>query len=235
VLLSKANLAPIKVAGADKRDQVLHQLRVEADGTTVASDGSAILAVEPIDDRPAAMPDFKTETDVGEDGAGIPPEIVTEALRNIPKGNLGLELGFVAVTGYNEEDGTIELTATDLNKNLKVEGQLSRRRFSEWRPVLQRARKACKHRVCVDRKALIKLLQAMESACPNPDNSAFIEFGESETDGFLVRSVGVETGQRAIGYMLPLDTGDEWLKMNSWERKVMRRSVKRRRRDADEA
>ncbi|MBW1779369.1 MAG: hypothetical protein JRL30_01395, partial [Deltaproteobacteria bacterium] len=104
MLLSKANLAPIKVAGADKRDQVLHQLRVEADGTTVASDGSAILAVEPIDDRPAAMPDFKTETDVGEDGAGIPPEIVTEALRNIPKGNLGLELGFVAVTGYNEED-----------------------------------------------------------------------------------------------------------------------------------
>ena len=235
MLLSKANLVTVKVAGTDKRDQVLHQMRVEPDGSTVASDGQAMLVVEPVSERPEAMPDFDDETDVGDGGAGFSPAVVNDALRNIPKGALGLELGFVAVTGLDEEDGKVELTATDLNKNLKVEGPLARRRFPEWEGVLRRAKRACSHKVCVDRRALIRLLQAMESACPNPDHSVFIEFGEEETDGFLLRSVGVETGQHAVGYMVPLDTGGEWLKMNAWERKALGRTIKRRRRGEEEA
>jgi hypothetical protein len=122
----------------------------------------------------------------------------------------------------------VELTTTDLNLHRKVEGHVARRRFPEWKNVLRGARRRTTRRVCVDRRALITLLQAMETACPNPYHTVFIEFGEGENDGFVLRSASVENGQHAIGYMVPLDVEGDWLKMSPWERRTLARSIKRR-------
>jgi len=139
MLLSKANLVVVKVAGTDKKDPVLHQVHIEDDGTTVASDGSVMMAVEPLEaagrGRPAALPEFADEDEIPDGGVGVVPEVIIETIKNLPRGALGLELGFACVTkclsGEGEEDGdsggarSIELTTTDLNKKLKVEGRLS--------------------------------------------------------------------------------------------------------------
>jgi len=230
--LSKANLLARKVAGKDKSDPVLNQLWVEPDGTTVASNGNAMMAVEGVSKVPSTLPDFEDEADVGADGCGLPVRLVDETLRNMPKGSLGLELGYAVVTGYDDGKGSVKLTTTDLNLHRTVEGRLSRKRFPEWRGVLRNARKGEAHKVCVDRKALRGLLDAIDAACPDSENAVFIEYYPGATGGGMVlRAVSAETGQHVVGYMLPLDTEGAWLPLNPWERGVVGRAIKRRRVD----
>ncbi len=227
MILSKANLVAVKVAAADKSDPALHQLHVEADGTTVASNGNAILAVEGLNEKPVSMPRFEVEGEIDDEGIGIQPEVVEEALRNMPKGNLRLELGFAAITIADTEKGVVELTTTDLVLEKKSKGKMAKRRFPMWRRVLRLAGRKERRKICVDRRALIRLLQAMDSACPDPEHSVFIEFGNEPTDGIILRGMSVETGQHAVGYVIPLDTMGKWLPLNQWERRVMARARRR--------
>ena len=227
--LSKANLLARKVAGKDRSDPVLNQLWVESDGTTVASNGNAMMAVEPVGEVPSTLPEFEDEVSIGEKGCGLPVKLVDEALRNMPKGNLGLELGYAVVTGYDEDKNAVKLTTTDLNLNRSVEGRASRKRFPEWRKVLKDAREGEVQKTCVDRKALRGLLDAIDAACPDSENAVFVEFYPGATGGgIILRAVSAETGQHVVGYMLPLDTEGQWLPMNRWERDVVGRKIKRK-------
>ena len=194
---------------------MLHQIRVEPDGTTVASDGKALLAVEPCGEVEGVLPEFEDEVGVGEDGIGLPPKLVEKVLKNIPKGNLGLELGYAVITGCSED--SVELSTTDLQIQSSEEAGIVRKRFPEWLPILRKVRRSAGTRVCVDRSSLIILLQTLESACKDPQHKVFIELGD---EGLLLRAESVNTGQRVMGYMLPYDTDGEWLQLTKWERKV---------------
>ena len=215
------------MAWKDKRDLELHQVRVEPDGSTVASDGNVMLAVSPVKGYPRGLPEMPDEKKV-EDGVGIPIEIVTEALKNIPKGSLGFELGYAVVTKCEGEGaaGTIELTTTDLNKRLKVEGPIARKLFPEWKGVMRKAKDRKARRIAVNRKSLIVLLEAMDVACPDPNGVVFMELSENEEVGILFRAEAADTKQRAVGYIMPLDTQGEWLKMSKWEKRLFGKSAK---------
>lgn len=226
--LSKANLQVVRVIGTDKSDEVLHQVRVDPDGTTVASDGKAIMVVEPVDQERGArsMPEFEDETAPGGDGIGVTPDVIKETLKNLPRGSLALELGYAVLTECSEEKREVQLTTTDMRMNKAVAGRMVKKRFPEWRGVLRLAKRKAAHKVCLPRKALINLLEAMEAACPGGDSVVFVEFGETMQDGVLFRSVAIETDQRVVGYMTPLDTEGEWLPLNEWERKATGRLLK---------
>jgi len=229
---SRANLQVVRVVTRNKADTVLRQVRIDADGTTVASDGNAVMAVEPVSEdtirEESALPAFASETDVPEDGVGLVPEVVTEAIRNLPKGNLALELGFVVLTDCSEKEQQVALTTTDLKMNKTVEGYMARKRFPEWRSILKRIKRRSTRKVCLHRKSLIRLLNAVDAACPAGEPLVFLEFSDTpETDGILLRAVAVETGQRVIGYLMPMDTGEDWLKLSPWEQSVFARAIKR--------
>lgn len=234
--LSRANLLVREVVTKNKKDPALHQVHVDEDGTTVGSDGTIIMAVEPVTEEPQAMPEFEDEQEAPPQGLGIMPGVVDKVLRNIPKGNLGLELGYAVLTHHDVENREVSMATTNLNQTQVTEGKLSPAPFPEWKGVLRAAKKAQVQsgggvRVCIDRRALINLLKAMDKACPDPDNAVFIEFApEAEKQGLMLRAESVQTGQHCIGYLLPLDTQGEWLLMNKWERKVLARSAKRRKR-----
>lgn len=229
-----------KVAGRNKRDPVLHQVHIEGDGTTVASNGHAMMVVQPVEAEPQAMPEMEDECEVPDDGIGVDLEVIDETLSDLPKGNLSLELGFAVLTECEPTTRTVQFTTTDLNRNKTVEGKLARARFPEWKGVLRRAKKAQvmskqkqNLRVCVDRRELIALLQAMHTACPDPDNPIFIEFVPGKEDdigggGIILRARAVHSDQRAIGYIRPVDTAGKWLQMNRWEKQVLARTAKRR-------
>lgn len=227
--LSRANLEVRRVASSDDKDAELSQVHIEQDGSTAASNGKSLLAVQPVSEERvgAALPTMEDECTVPSGGVGVRLGVIDDTIRNLPKGNLGLELGYAVITECDEEKRSIELTTTDLNKRRKVEGQIVRARFPEYRHILRRAKRAATKRVCVDRKELMNLLAAMDKACPHPDNAVFIEFG-GEKDGLVLRSVSVQTGQRAVGYTMPLDTGGDWLVENEWEKKLFAKSAKRK-------
>ena len=74
-------------------------------------------------------------------------------------------------------------------------------------------------RVCVNRKALIRLLLALDKACPDDaeESPVFISFGQ-QSDGLLLRAANHATGQHAVGIVMPLDTAGQWMKSDKWER-----------------
>ena len=230
MILSRANLLAVAMAEVSPHDQSLHQLHIAGDGSTAASNGTSLLAVSPMTEKPPSMPEFPDETSVPQHGVGVLPEVVGEVLKTLPRGNLAIELGYAAITKVKKgEDGTyrsVEITTTDMNQNRRLEGKLARKPFPELQPVLRAAKAKAIHRVCVDRKALLKLLQTFDGACGPGDNSAFIEFGSDPKDGILIRGFCARTGQRVIGYQTPLDTSGQWLPMSQWERSMMARGIR---------
>jgi hypothetical protein len=214
MILSRANLAVREVVGDAEGLNVVH---IDADGSTVASNGRVLLAVGPIDPNRVQMPGIG-QAAPGTFGVNVPPKTVDIAVRNIPKDRNAPQA--VAVTQC--DDDTIELTTQSATETQRVSARPVRVRFSNWRDVLQNVRKALKpdRRICISRKDAIDLLNAMEHAAGVGDEGAvFIEFG-SETDAILIRGYNaVNGGQRIIGVIKPLVAG-EWLALSRWERVV---------------
>lgn len=237
MLLSRANLAVLDVAGRDPKDPVLNQVRIEADGSTVASDGAVLMAVSPVTGVPTAFPEFPgvgvaAGVVAAEGGLGLPPEIAAQCRRDMPRGALGLGLGFAAVTLVGAgPTGGVELTTTDLNRHLKVEGRKGRRAFPEWRATLAGARAPAGAtgvaHVAVDRKALVRLLHALDSAAPDPENVVFIEIPlvSGEAAGLVVRARNAATGQSVVGLAMSMNTSGRWLELSAWEAGVFNGAV----------
>ncbi len=234
MILSRANLQVLDVASRDPKDRELYQVHVGRDGCTVASDGAVLMGVEGMSGRPSALPTFSGEQEAEavvrrEDGVGIPPAVAHQARRDLPKGALALELGFVALTKVEEgRGGGVELTSTDLTRHLKVEGRKARGRFPEWVKVLRQMRPPGEavHRVCVDRRSLVRLLKAFDGAAPDPEGAIFLEVPVGGKGGVVLRARNVQTGQAVIGMCLPLGTRGEWLEMTAWERGVFGEKLK---------
>ena len=72
---------------ADKDDgrYAISAVRLEPDGTTAATEGHVLLAVEPCGLKDEDFPETKTSADVPDTGMVIPCEIVKDVIRNLPK------------------------------------------------------------------------------------------------------------------------------------------------------
>jgi len=246
-VLSRANLVVGKVAHRDAAEGDLHQVWIGPDGETAASDGGVLVVVEPISGRPGVIPEKDGEHGAeamlrarGAAGVGVLPEVIEAALKNVPRGALR-ELGYAVMTKLVVEGGGegIELTSTDLRKDLKVEGGLARRGFPEWRGIFRRFFGwKRRRRICVDWRSLRRLLDVIESACKDPQYALFLEVGvggntqDGCPPGLVVRAVNHETGQRVCAYLTELDVrgGGGWLPLSPWEQKSVKPAKKRRRR-----
>ena len=216
MLLSKVNLAVAGVASTDKTDPVLNRVHLEADGTSVASNGRAIMAVAPVvPERAAQFPRVEdAEAGPGPGGVGLSLSTVADAGRAVPKADKHPSLGYVQMTKLDARE--IELMATDGVRKRKVSGMPMRGGFLPWRQMLRDAREGeAAVRVCVDRLSLMRLLKAMP---PDPGNRNPV-FLEMRGDGraIVARCVSVGTGQRVIGMVSPLDNRGKWLEEDKWE------------------
>lgn len=227
--LGRTNLIAKEIASSDKADPALHGLHVARDGTTVAANGRMLMTVEPV---PELVFPRVEEPKLPDDGITIPLHVVDKALSNLPKDKKP-HFQQAAITRC-DSDG-VQLTTVSKRMEQRVAARPSRVKFPEWEDVLVQSRERSQvTRICVNRKDLIKLLQAMEKACPDPGNknAIFIELG-GENDPMLVRAVDLTTGQHAVGVMNPLDTGEAWLKENGWEKAIFRGLSRMEERDTD--
>ena len=221
-LYSKANLAVRDLASTDRKDPGLRRVQFDPDGTTVASNGRALIAVSPPEPRRAErFP--RVEEDHAEppaEGVGITPESVGKIAQLIPRGSQE-SLHYAQMTRCDERE--VELMGTDGYRKEKIACVPCRGQFPEWRKPLREAMHAANTgRVCVDRLSLMRALQALEKACPDPGNNnpVFIEFGESG-DSLVLRSVNYVLAQRAVAMVKPMLVKDgQWLESDEWERSI---------------
>lgn len=226
MLFSRANLAVTSVAAKNSPKRVLNGVHFAADGSTVAANGKMILAVSPVDESKVKFPDVGGVTEPGPDGVTISTEIVDQAIKNLPRERTPSSQHVV----LTQCDKKVEFTTVDRVKELRVAGRPVPDRFPSWRDVLRKAKRSTvTGRVCLNRRDLIQMLEAVDSACPDKgsENPVFIEFG-GEHDGIVMRSLNYETGQQAVGFVMPLDTGGKWLPQNDWVKRLFSFGAKRR-------
>jgi hypothetical protein len=196
---------------------------VTAEGEAVASNGRALLVVEPVDPERAARlpaPSGAPEAEPPPEGVGVPLDVATGALSAIPKEDKP-SLKYALMTRC--DPAGVELLTTDGARARRSSGPPARGGFPEWREEARKATAngAAKRRVLVDRRALSALLAALEKACPDKANRnpVFVEVGESDQP-LVLRSLNLETGQHAVGVIKPLSAGGKWLRRSGWEARL---------------
>ncbi len=215
MIFSRASLSVVSAASDDPRRRALNSVHIAEDGTTVASDGTVLIAVSPVDAESSHFPlDLHVEPPSG--GVCVELDIVEQAIKNLPKDSRP-HTQYAAMTRC--DDAEVEFATTNLRKTQKVASAPLRDRFPDWRGSIAGARGMARvGRVCLDRRRLISLLRTLEAAA-GEEEAVFIEIGD-ENDAILIRTQNPETKQRIVARMQPLDTRGGWLKRNKWEKGI---------------
>lgn len=174
------------------------------------------MAVEPITYQDKIQNLYGEIGEVGSDGLVLPLDTVERALKLMPKTSAVLK--HVALTKVGARMGFTSLDAKgDPTTNA---GLAKREPYPDWRGIFRKVRGMGEGvRICISRKDLIQLLDAMEAACPDRSgySPVFIEVSE-DGSGLVLRSVNAETGQRVVGVVSTIETKGQWLSRNVWER-----------------
>lgn len=219
-LFNRSNLEVSQVASKSSFDRGLNGLRVNPDGSTVASNGRVLLATGPADRNRAAFPSYACdEVDPPLTGIILPLELVDKAIKSIPSRTKRPQIQYCALSKVKDEN-RIGVTSVDERGDPTTNvGTPVKEPYPEWENIIRKVRgkKENRHRLCLNRKDLVELLRAMESASPSKgDIPIFLEISE---DGVVIRSHSSETGQRTIGVISAMK--GKWPKLDSWEAEVM--------------
>jgi len=227
-LYSKANLEVAKVVSQNPVDGALTGVHLAADGATVSGNGRTFMVVAPVDGEKVPFPFVGEEVNLPAMGVTIEKEIADTAYKNIPRQGKTPTYQHVALTRC--DDAKVELTATDGRKEQRVGAPALDVEYPDYKAVLRNVERSAKvGRVCVSRKHLLTILEAMDkassSASGEVDELLYIDFGK-ETDAMLLRSENFITGQRIIGVAAPMNTKGNWLEYDRWENTVFGKLVK---------
>jgi len=216
--ITRANLAVVGTASTDKREPALNRVHISADGATVAGNGSMLMAVGPAD--PERMKGFP-ETDPGinppEDGVGVSLNTISDTKRNLP----AEKLQAIQQVQITRCDTRVELLTSNGATAKRVATAPMRGKFPRWQRIFAEARaKAKKTRICVNRRELMRVLKAMDEACPDRGEfcPVYLELGD-ENDLVVLRGQNYGTKQHVVSTLRPI-LPQEWLPTDAWERGV---------------
>jgi len=144
-------------------------------------------------------------------------EFVNRALKNLPK-DKRISLQHVAMTKSRDAAKTEFTCVTGGGQERRVADYPKPDSYPDWQSVVRTVRGEDPVKVCVNRRDLIDLLKALESACPDKgdENPVYMELGR----GITLRCFNRETGQHAIGAINAFNTRGDWMKMDEWELSV---------------
>lgn len=215
MIYSKSNLQVVNVTSKDRDINVLSHVHFGADGHTAGIDGRAVMIVEP---APVEYRQHFVVPSINNGAFAIPASGVKEVIKNIPPDTRfkGL-LEQTAIT--KDDEAGVEFTTTDGQQVKKVQVRKHRKPFPDVKAMLSAVYRKDTARVCVNRTRLIKLLMAIDKACPDPsnENPVFIELAKDSGE-IVIRAKNMKTGQIAIGLMTQYE--GEWLKRSRWEKEV---------------
>lgn len=235
-LLNRANLEIVQSASSDAFDRGLNGLRVEPDGSTVASNGRVVVAAGPADESRAHFPEDACEvTDVPNDGLVLPTEFVDKVLKSLPGKTKRSSIQYAALSRVKSPN-RVGMTVVDERGNPTTHAAPPKPDpYPDWKASIQDVSggpKSGQVRVCINRKDLLEVIKTMEAAAPNRGGAPsplFMEIAE-DGDGIILRCANVETGQRVVGALKAMDTKDKWLTRDGWEEEVFaKRRIRLRR------
>ena len=218
MILSKASLSVHKAAATKSGRRSLQNVKIEKDGSVVASDGELAVAIEPSNPDSVTMPIAQSAMVVlGDKGLVVPAPLLNKAAKNL-SADKRLSLQHVAIT-RTADPGKIGFTMLDSTGSLSVvEGSPVPTDYPDWKKWFRRGSDEDRVKVCVNRRVLIDMLKVVDEASQATSN-VFIEI-DKRRGVILARSINRTTGQRVIGACVAIDTQNQWLEPNAWEAQV---------------
>jgi hypothetical protein len=170
MIYSKFNLLVSPMASKDPADRGLNGVRFEPDGSTVAGNGSGLLAVAPVSyAEQLNWPGGGTSYDPPPGGLLLTIDLVGRVLRNMPKGkDVILQHALMCKDKLRRGGVGVAFETIDAKGDSDVAGGLPRQgTFPEWQGVVRSVASDDATKICVNRKELIRLLLAMEKTAPD--------------------------------------------------------------------
>lgn len=198
--LNKANLNVVSVVNVDKDMPLLNNVHVSADGSTVAANRRATIAVEGL-----STPTGSSVT--------IAAETIKEVLKALPSDKrFGDLLDNVKLSCSS---GAAVFVFNDGVRSRSIEARTYKHGFIDYRERFRRASTDSSYNVVINRKRLLSVLQALEKIAPDSSGEfpLFLEFTRTH---LLIRLQHPKTGQHIVCAIV-LSEVDQWLERNKWE------------------
>lgn len=226
MIVSKAALQAAGLCVADKDVPALAVVQIEPDGTVLAANGKAIIAVSPVSSAVRETVPLPDKEALGEVVA-LSAETARELVRSIGRDSQfkGL-LEHVALRIVEPGKPGVMATITDgKRKTETVVRRIRSEGLPGWRDQFREAFAVVggDGRWIVNRLRLRAVVETIEKVCPYSGDFSPV-FWEMHADGtVLVRVENELTGQRAVVVLSGI-AGDEaqaeWLPMSIWERRL---------------
>lgn len=220
MVYSKANLTVGLVASRDSSNVALNAIRLNGDGSTVATNERVICAVGPLDTQRIRMPDVGPQASPGDSGVSVSLDDLSRVEKTLPK-DRHPQLQCVAMTKPRNPD-EVTLTTTDLVRKQHVDIHPVNEPFPDWQNLFRGLAAGSGVKLCLNRTDLLLALATLDKACPDRGTTdcVFIEINPEAT-GLIMRCHNRETNQRAIAAMRAQNTNGQWLPCDMWERSVL--------------
>ena len=221
MILSKANLTISSMTKADKNIPALDTLHIREDGTTVAANGSALVAVSPVNR------DIKSKVPLDESemlgSSTVYSDTVKEVIKNMPKDSMFG--GVLEHCDFKNVGG--EFTLTDGKRTRKISGKIFPREYIDYKAIFERAHsERSAVRVAVNLKRLRAMLESIDSAVcdTSTDAAVFIEFTDANT--ILLRARNERTEQNILCVMTAYNGANAaWQDYNEWEKSLLEKKI----------
>lgn len=230
MIYTRANLLVHRVAGGKDDAKQLRCVHLDEDGTTVASNGEVVLAVEPAPDGAyKGWPEGKVPL-TGVDtpaGRNLPVKQAKKVLKHLPSAaKTGEKAQVAGLTrcGPNR----VELTVLQKGGETREARKPRNLPYVDWREAIEQASlgeaaSPKEGRICAGRRQLEELLDCIDRACgskrADPVGPVFIEMVGGP---IVVRAAHPITGQRMVGFVQPLKRAKgEWLDYSDWEESLL--------------
>jgi len=214
MILNKSNLVIVDLVKVDVGVPVLNNIHVRKDGTSVASNGRAVVAVSPVGSEvKGKLPLEESRLKEGSEGITISAEFIREVLKNMPKDTM-----FGGLLEHCDIDRSGAVRLNDGKRQRLLKGRLYDRDYVGFEEVFSRKRSGGV-RVVVNLKRLLLMLSVISKVCPDSseETPVFLEF--TEQNDIVVRAENRKTGQRVIGIAKSYKSVEgKWLKSNLWEK-----------------
>jgi len=222
MIVSKNALQVVNLTTADKSVPVLDTVRVESDGTVVASNRETTVCVSPVQPRVAEKLPLKSLSDVA---TTMTSDTARETIKLI-----GVDRKFGGLLEHVDislDEGNIQVSMYDGKRTKAVQAKPYPKDYFDYQDLFQRVYdKPIKARVLLNRKRLKLLLDTIEKICMDGSDFAVL-FAEFSEDGdMVVKAINRRTGQKVVGIVRGVKDADTlWIEADDWERRLSRRGA----------
>lgn len=200
MLLNKAQLTAHERCAQERGRYALNGMLLEPDGTTVAADGAALIAVEGLNGN---EPEYPLEHVTPAAPVIIPAALVKEALKNMPKSGMPHHREHVALTHC---DGHVEFATTDGEKTRRVDMPPVEGQFPNYPEIVpDPAKTAPLARIRFNPKLLADVLVTVhKAASPGRGNIRSVELEIYEGTGPAIIRTETDEGQHILALVSPV-------------------------------